>query len=1731
MIYRYIIDSIIGFFNNKERTVSEKYYISFDEQKEVEEFYNRFKENNSVKNFTYYNDSVKEEYKTIIYETEKNKFIISAALDGIISKDFLVTLRNSIGYERYEDYSILFIYQGDLDSLSRGAISMMDLDMPLNINYIKTSLESEFRDKIDSKIHKNILTVLLDKTIKDYATSYTNIFDFEVFLRILHNQKIKNEDYKEFNLFPYQNNNENATISQLKRDLEKNEKFYSDVLRAHNYGDKEYLNNNFLGDVKNKLLDNEHWEDVHFNEVIASHESAMEKADISYIDQTKGTCITKTNENLMMWDIAEKETKVGKRTRNIIIFDGDDMQEISFSLKFNKNVTSEYVKKGDGITTVIGKHLLVKLDKESKTKFNYIEYMHENKNTSLFKIKIVVLPMLNNHLPFLTSDVRLIKPHISKKQISMLQIRFEDELLIGKDNEYINQVISESDNNVFELSESSYRVKFIYEELEEFVDLRFKRKDFCFIIRVVFDEEKVKKTVNASTLFSKKIQFAESYKRKNESTLTRGLNSYVVSSKKLAFMLKVESNIVNNEAQYLELIDDSNLIRELRIPTEIKASYQKLCRYMKDNNSLPLLDYWSEEYNELVKEHMELFFSVVERLNSDAPIPEEFKDILFLGAVKHHERIYFTSLHILNLIYLDKINLEYNKPIFETRFNDFINPSSLVPYFYHIKNLYKRINDIEMSGWIEYQLDNKSDVKDTRYLKKIVKEKALQYTKHFNHLFKNKTSPKMVINLVQISDINSCTIGILDLIVQYIKDNRIVEIPKFVINIYCDDIQLNNYFDLLNKISDIDVLEERMNYNFSLNTIDRRDVLGIVRNHTDVIYNYESYPDTYVKSHICFTEMRSIPAIVDSKMDQLNTGIFMNGLTAEVALTKILDHYQVGVGTKNLDVSNDFVKRIISLNELALNAKGDYKSTYKKGLCIALDIHDTYNYQNIFDNSDWVTFISPDVELSFFNELSEKSLILHYNDQYTNNVAYDAITMTRNTDIYGEILKSFLTENKYMNKEKDIKNIINSFSAVNGEWLLKMLSADEKYTREKISIVSSLKHMLAYLDNPDYLWIPISLEEILRVSGAVGLSGTNGIFSVKSLDKHGAKSDDFLLLGLTRENDKTKITFVPVEVKIGINDSSVMKKAKEQIKNTFDTLKEFLYDNEGEKELQSNILIYFFLQLGISAYKKLITFGVIDKENELFDMYMKDAINGNYKLVNYKVFGNGIIYSFKNNFGATIVKSTDEEFIIEMNSDIAFTDLGKSIEDIRMDNKSLILLDVYKKMGEESFLSVEENINGDIVDVDNEKINDVDIELSDIDKESNHKSSTYNIEEENLTNYYNIGIDPSIAADKEEKYSVNEEQNFSEINSRILLGTSKIIKDNIYWEFTNEGLQNRHLLITGSSGSGKTYAIQTLLYEVSKNNIPVVIFDYTDGFTKAQLDNEFLNKTEDKIEYHLIIRDKLGINPFSRFPMKIAGFEKLEEPFQVAQRVAATFKNVYSFKEQQYSAIYEAVKNGIDELDDRFSLNSLVDNLKASENKSAITVMSKILPFIDSNIFDINKKVNWSDIKKSGKIHIFQLTGYNREIQTLITELVLWDMWNYSVLNGKESEPFIVVLDEAQNISHSESSPSGKILTEGRKFGISGWYATQFLKNAVTNDEIQRLQQASQKLYFRPTDSGVDEVAGYLSSEKDEIQKWKLKSLNLKKGQCISVGYGLEMNQLKRYTPQIINITSFDDRK
>lgn len=354
----------------------------------------------------------------------------------------------------------------------------------------------------------------------------------------------------------------------------------------------------------------------------------------------------------------------------------------------------------------------------------------------------------------------------------------------------------------------------------------------------------------------------------------------------------------------------------------------------------------------------------------------------------------------------------------------------------------------------------------------------------------------------------------------------------------------------------------------------------------------------------------------------------------------------------------------------------------------------------------------------------------------------------------------------------------------------------------------------------------------------------------------------------------------------------------------------------------------------------------------------------------------------------------------------------------------------------------------------------------------------------------------------------------------------------VSWEFGHPKLTNRHMLITGTSGQGKTYCIQTMLKELSSNGISAVIFDYTEGFRLDQLEPKFKESLGEKIHQNIVYFDGVPINPFRRQEIEIAGMKSLEKISDVAQRIANIFAHVYSFGPQQFSVIYESCRMGIEKYGDKMSMRYFREKLEEIGNNHAKSVIAKMAPFLDSTEFKEEASFEWDKITQSdGTVTIFQLTNFVREIQVIITEMMLWDAWHYNKKYGNKNTPFVVVLDEAQNLSHKADSPSAMILTEGRKFGWSAWFATQSLK-VLADDEVVRLQQAAVKLYFKPTDDELNRMAKQLDPGVTNGGIWVNNLKNLQKGQCVFVGDRAKVGGiLSPSAPIITNVASFKERE
>ncbi|NKN33464.1 ATP-binding protein [Marichromatium bheemlicum] len=370
----------------------------------------------------------------------------------------------------------------------------------------------------------------------------------------------------------------------------------------------------------------------------------------------------------------------------------------------------------------------------------------------------------------------------------------------------------------------------------------------------------------------------------------------------------------------------------------------------------------------------------------------------------------------------------------------------------------------------------------------------------------------------------------------------------------------------------------------------------------------------------------------------------------------------------------------------------------------------------------------------------------------------------------------------------------------------------------------------------------------------------------------------------------------------------------------------------------------------------------------------------------------------------------------------------------------------------------------------------------------------------------------------------------SGVPDRILIGT-RTNGEPVYWYFGHPKLLNRHLLVFGNSGTGKTYGIQCLLGEMAVAGMRSLIVDYTDGFLPAQMEQRFQEVARPKS--HFVITERLPINPFRRQRRSIdPSLPVIEENnYQIASRIASIFESVYAVGEQQRAALSRSLQKGLD-MGASFSLDALLSLLR-NDGSEGGTLASKIEPFVQAQPFRGASESAWEELLGAPDhgVHVLQLGGLSRKIQRMVTEFVLWDLWDYAQNAGNKDRPLPIVLDEIQNLDHRSDSPIDKMLREGRKFGVALMLATQTTSNFKA-EQRDRLFQAGHKLFFKPADTEIDRFADILSKTTSGVSRpdWADRLARLDKGQCWSLGPALQADGTFKQVATLVKVTALEQR-
>lgn len=1746
--YDYVGSQLVDFFERESiKTASNRYYLHLPSNEHVTQLYEVLKERQESKLFLYQHREGLQIYETIALTFGDMTYVI-ATTSFNTNIDFLVTLRNEMSEQKgkWKNTSLLFISNTLNDSIRGGSIDVTSEGFPLHVKQLIGNLDEMVQKSMISAGEKEMIRHYLKGRLSEYEIENASFLDFEDILAILHKEVMSKTDYYNLHYFPDEDLNdlirERDSIIYGSRDWHRIQGTIEDRLKENNFQHEEIESLRSLGNAKERLIEKyddnggkklqaNDWHTIDFTTVKDWEEKVKATQDIAFVSEKVSVYLEGEEDDhakLVHWQRPNALTTAGRRRWNFIVFHPNyqEGEKVQITLPFDRHTAKRFLNassQNNAETKGYSLVVTVTLGRTGAT-FQRITYKHENAAKSNFTFDIAVIawePKLFEH----QSDSYLVKT--SPKSQQALQFTLDNSSLVLGEKKR-GDIELTSNHQVVEVQEGA-TITFEPGILEEGdTSLRFNVKLGDFELPIEIKDENLKRTpISAKKLWESKRMKRSSFQIDEEMTRVEIDHiPYSTYEKNRAFF-KMEFDWLAKGLRQARISYDELLPVECELPKDVEAAYDGFLEAVSKTGTIPSLLYYSEDVREKAKEYIISYIDAIELIEENQVMTAQQKSLFYLGTVHDYEKIYMTPFSPLNVVYQLELDNESKGETIDSNILQRLNAAFTLPYLMDKEGeLYKPTTDSPLPEWHTYLPRKNVTVGETNlYLAKVVQEKLDQFTDHYDYLFQIDDSTPILLNVIHIPNDLEILRGILEWTKDKIKQKRSLSgLRQIELSTHSDYVDKVSAFDVFNNTSTASELKALLGLDLRVNEFLEDDILSSIQN---VLHYTKRDMDASVEyAHITFYKMKSEEAIVRQIVNEMPSSLNLNGLFTTNVFKKAEYGYRVGYGIGDSEYTRTNLTYFATkMNELAVNMEKKGQNPYHKNIAFAIhsDEEDQEYLSTLYEQSNWLTFIDPVIDLKYFQNTSKNLVIVHYSDQYSPSNNYDAITITDKSDEYYYVIDEFLKSQHVNASDAQIENIIRTFNTFNGEWLLRAVQNRSHDKREKMSMVSAIKLALQFFNKPEVLWVPLSMEEVVRVTGSVKLSKKAGLFSGRTIGTTGNCSDDLLMMGLEKIEGNLYIHMYPIEVKIGANSSSVIAKGLKQVHELKRRLNEHLLDDTS---FDAKFLRNFFIRLFINNSAKMHQNDIWSERNyQLESSVIDQLLNDDFQIIDslQADFGSGLIISFSKNKSIPTRERSQGIVILDFPEQYGYTTLPIVVSELD-DQLTTRRIEVGTVI-EQPINNQERSISSDEIDessIRNHRQNTVKIEPTLLSRQDDIAETEQQIASEQMEVYdkkMNV-IKGTVDVFSLEKVETSEERVV-----RPLVGVANNMP--IHWEFNHDSLSNRHLVIGGRSGQGKTYFIQALLLDLSKTKQSAVVIDYSSSYTPAQLDPVFVEKMGSKLKERIVYHEGFPLNPFLLREKEVSGITFVEKPAEAARRVVDVFASVYrTFGAQQKAALYDATKRGIEKYHHKMTMELLLEELAGLENYSnqvITSISSRLVQFVDIDPFDYEIENQWETyFSPGGNITIIQLAGYDQdEIKRLLAEFILWDLWYYTQ-EGTKDKSIPVILDEAQNLDFSDGSPSAKILREGRKFGWSAWFATQTFNN-FTKDELSIIDNAGTKVYFNPVETEIRVIAGRIgNASPDELRM-------LKKGQCLVIGQFMKHDgKLGNPTYHIVKVPAID---
>lgn len=1680
--YDYIAKRIVSYFEQECDNLhdGDRFCFKLDNEKLVE------KVNAALEKITREGEfqgtfSYLDSYKTFTLKLKNNKEVVIAAQIGGMTNDFFATLRNIP--LTINKNPILMITYAPIDTISSATRNLSEKGEPFSTEELLEAIGREIKDSNTLSFQdRTLLTHELARKQSDRYADRESLLEYKSLLVSASEGKIAQEDWIDFRLLPDADglaSEKNA--KKMEQRIAENHRDFETIDRTFKYGSlRDDLDSSFdrkLIDAleKNKRQGKDWFQGITYAEIRDSKAKMEKRSEPLFIDNASISAYSGSekeykfpqNQKLFVRDGGSTKTK--QREKHILVYNPDCLKEITIEFPFNKTITKDSVEQNERPLEIQGKRLSLSINADGCVFARVV--VKDPTNASIdFTFRICVL----NLNPCYLENFQTCYKIDWKKKKQRIMAEGVNEFLV------INPGAKKQAEEILE-EEGAYSC-----DLETELTLVFNEDSFssgngkilfalsCGAIQIPLgiSDDKVKvSSLTGVRAFKLKNEFKSGFEYR-DGKIVMGTTPYSANGS-FKEDLKCESFFVDVQACYVvKNLQGEYASKTISIPEDLRSAYVDYLSIFKERRQLPSLAYLDETLCKAAKRYVGAFKDFFNQVDDGNVLSQEHNDALRLGTVydQTQERIAFSPIHPFNVAYQLRLHEENGLGSVRDDIVGRLTSANLLPYIKDDQQtVYEIVEQDESPEWRYYTpLDRERFHEIRDFAPKLVAEKIEEYYAHFGFLF-DGVDRRMILSLHNLGDCREIFLGI----VRYFKGQIKKELPpedilNFEIHIYSDPKLASSYndFSVLSNLKRtkeyLCEVEEKYEHNTDLASMLVAKIRRYAHSEAEEMYRY---------AHIAFYEMTSSNKCGDTKIGQLTTGASLDGVISGVPSVLDKGWYKTGFGRKYAPESDlvEFASLLNSMYRVAYSS-----STYVKDHCVTTEVSKWSSAQldKVYSASNWVVFVDPKVDLSFFyqDEQAKELLIIHYGDQNSSASGYNAITVTRKAEQYERIISQELAKKNVKADPGATKRIIKFFNAVNGRWLLRLISSksapDDTFSREKMSVVSAVKFAMAYYDRLNIAWVPLSLEELLRVSGNTGLSKKDGLLSAKNLSfEKGPTCDDLLLIGFEKTEKGVCVYLHPVEVKIGQNDSSVIAKAKEQICNTYQGLLHALWpdDEEERKSIERKVVRNFIMQLAILACEKMKLYGVYPEGrwDFILDEIRKPLLNDGFEIserVN-RDLGVGTVISFKQseNFISgdfdqekniaifTLPEKDGYEYLVKDVGDVA-RDIERS--DLVTPRRSGIRPEVVRE--HEKRIEIDEEVASEL----QEEVQGGAIPL--YDNEPEPEKVVVERAEDSTTDA------PESLPEKEEPPR----------EIRVLFGEDQATGTPLYWHPGNtEEIFHPNTGIIGTMGTGKTQFTQSLvtqLYRERVNNVEspdigILIFDYKGDYNESKVD--FVKATNAKILklYHL---------PYNPLALSQPRVFKPLLPFHVANTFCDTLSRVYHLGPKQSGALRDCIKRaylakGINKQE------SDTWNLPAPTFAEVFTVYSEdesikkgdsldeaLCKLSDFELFEPESCNTKSLFDLLKGVVVVDLSGYDSDLQSLVIAITL-DLFyaqmqsrGSSKLAGKHRQlTKMILVDEADNFL-SEGFPSlKKILKEGREFGVGTILSTQFLKHFGSGDD------------------------------------------------------------------------------